>query len=173
MLHRRGNYAAAMGMNVEKLDIINSSLAAMLVSEKRIGVRGGVLWYFGNCEVLLLFLFFFLFCFFFFYSPTVFSPLPAQCVALIVRRSIAKYRKIRRWKTDENTRDREKERESKAVARGNRQKLKVVKNSASNRYFHRSSKHGTQRSGARYLCWDIDVGAATKNPLQAQLVIHN
>lgn len=34
MLHRGGNYASAMEMNMEKLDIINSSLAAMLVSER-------------------------------------------------------------------------------------------------------------------------------------------
>lgn len=74
MLHRRGNYAAAMGMNVEKLDIINSSLAAMLVSEKRIGVRGGVLRYFGNCEALF-FSTFFLCSSFFFFIPPLFFPL--------------------------------------------------------------------------------------------------
>lgn len=40
----RCNYAPAIGMNVEKLDIINSSLAAMLVSESE--PESGVLRYF-------------------------------------------------------------------------------------------------------------------------------
>lgn len=79
MFHRRGNYASAIEMNVEKLNIINSSLAAMLVSER---IPLGV---YSVCRGLAAF-----------FPPSLsFLPFPTRYVALIVRRSMAKYRKIR------------------------------------------------------------------------------
>lgn len=123
----RCNYAPAIGMNVEKLDIINSSLAAMLVSESE--PESGVLRYFG-AEVL------------FFHFLPVFLPLRAMrginCASF--DREISENSAVKNGQKYESFRG------------GARQstKLKVVKNPTSNRYFHRPSKQGMKRD-TRYL----------------------